>query len=866
MDDQKRRTQVHRELSVIWTAIASGANLFLSRDELRIPSTLLIAVCTFVLVRKTPMRLAGPFAVLTIVLAVGAQAQARQGASPASLLVWSTMFTLVILVTSKLVSGFPERSTWPKHTPVIAGFALMLFAFVVRFPLVLLGHGYSDVRNGQLDFGMTLQVGEFSRLAFLVGLGIVLFQATDTQSAPAVRRLRAASAVLIACYTAPLMIFDQGPAVLIAIGSGAIWLSSLDRHFLSPARIRRAFVLGVPLLAAGVVAMGLIPQARTRLIQRMAEVQDTTPTSQLGYAINGVRQGGLVGRGFGSSNYIATISESRHDMLPSALATELGTLALAAVIVLLMGSMVVTCRLAQASGGARGFISAGLIVTLIVQGAWSVLASLAVLPITGLSVPVLVVTGSTILPSALVLGLASGSVARGRSYELDGPGPAGFGSLIARGTCAVTIVAAVSYGVSGIPPTSASSFVLARGDILSANGVPIARWNERHTGRSPRDPKTFGFVGSYSRVARTATGVELATSRDLTCGGSHSLVEHVATLIRPLACHPAEVVTTVDTRLQLALSTSLKDSESSAVVIDTKDGSVRALGSTFDRNTPEGAPGSTLKILSTAAILFFHIDMSASPLSVLHTGEESLRNIGGMTCPDHSIETALTHSCNSVVGFGAVKVGQRRMADFARAYFGADMSHPFESRDSSATVDLATGLDGGSILSDGSLARSSIGQEGTRATALGMAQVASVVVNGLNGRPAPGARLIAGICTGAGFDEAKDKYPVGSHALPTAVAEKVYRAMAASAKVGSASRLQSDGHSIATKTGTADSPNAAGGYDTRSWLIVIVDKRWVIAAQAYEPGSTNVNFGVAIAQRIIDALPSGSSAYSECPA
>jgi len=95
------------------------------------------------------------------------------------------------------------------------------------------------------------------------------------------------------------------------------------------------------------------------------------------------------------------------------------------------------------------------------------------------------------------------------------------------------------------------------------------------------------------------------------------------------------------------------------------------------------------------------------------------------------------------------------------------------------------------------------------------------------------------------------------------VARKMLAAMGRGARGGSAASLRAPGRTLATKTGTAD--DGPSSDQTRSWLVAVVDGRWVVAAQVFVPYSTHQNLAVPLVQRAINGMGPELNREYRCP-
>jgi cell division protein FtsI/penicillin-binding protein 2 len=445
--------------------------------------------------------------------------------------------------------------------------------------------------------------------------------------------------------------------------------------------------------------------------------------------------------------------------------------------------------------------------------------------------------------------------------------------LARAGTAAAVLLFIVAAGTQAVRPRPVGDLEqtrMPRGTLWTSDGQVIS--SDGHHERLYPAGELYADLGrdtwGYSH-----RGIEATDAATLTCGGRLHLTDWLASLLHTV-CKPADVVTTIDSRVQTALRSALSGRTGEAVVLDARTGAVLGLYSTASSGAPGGArfqqrpPGSTMKLITASASLLAGTDYTGAPAQVF-TGADGQRlfNDDRETCPATDVRTALAYSCNSVLGWAATRVGADGLRRVASTYFGADRPYAFEGGDA---VGLTTGLPaagGSSRVSDGALARTGIGQESVRSSVLGVALETAVIADSATGVPGspPWPGLTSATCRDPGQGDGEDTpvaapiRPAVGPALPRRVGKVVYEGMRMAAVQGTARALNAPGGvEVAAKTGTAQTVGAH--FD--SWLTAIVDGRFVVTLVIADAGGESA--AVRAGSSVLAAWPKAFPAPS-CP-
>ncbi|KXO97828.1 hypothetical protein AXK61_21690 [Tsukamurella pseudospumae] len=715
---------------------------------------------------------------------------------------------------------------------------------------------------------------------FIVAIGIVLSaigaaRTAGTESPYASRR----SWILGICslgYLAVLAIVDSGPFLITSVGLVIVADAAFGgRAILVKAGrwLRRPIGAVATLVSAVVIVVGAsrIDDLTTRIPGRILSL--FAPNKQMAAGFEAMQHGGLIGSGIDTSPFARGVPVGESDLLPMVFAADAGSAVMAAVGVLLVGVLGVAAIRPLFRDGPWGVIGAAVGVMVLIQAAWALLANVGIVPLTGLGVPLLVVMFSALTSSAFAVGVCLG-LAPGPDAVVQ-PLVGGRARLartvtaLRRATQVVVVAASLVLALVVPPVANATQIYMPRGQIRTLDGAVIAG-----TGTDGR--RTYPGGRLYTEMGLVHRGgvqyaVEDAAAAQLTCGGAPSVADRILVVVRPLPCSRADVVTSIDSRVQGAAARALDGVEGAATVIDAQTGRVHALYATTDvvpddfRGKPlaalpprmaarqdQAALGSVFKIITAAAALIDGVDMSGAPPFEFIADGEVLRNSGDFTCPSTRIVDMLAFSCNTTAAFAGVRVGQSRMDEVARTYFGAGETIPSDIGEFAVSgIDPGTGR---GALDAAQLGRTAIGQEGSRGNVLAMAVATGIVIRAVTGGPGggmPAPRIIDGYCRGVGAFEARTfGSTVGTRPLPSGVADTILAGMRRAVSDGTARGLKADGRTVAAKTGTAEKPNE---QSINSWVTIVVDRRWVITTMVHaDPASASA---IRVANGILGALP-----------
>lgn len=861
---------------VMAAALAIGA-LFFVLCPVRTaasPGALVLGVSAFLVgavsVRRVGLTLVGAWAVV----AVGAAAQVRLVPDGVGRTLAVVAVAAVVLVVADRVTGrVTQQVPTPAQSRLVLCVGALAAVLMLRLAPGVLGGRWASGTLG-LPLVGTIQVGEFTRpvliTAFAVGLDALVRASVLGRWTTMTTRLAVAGALLIGVHMAVLLVFDSGPAFLTVVAVIVVvsrYTRSLRVALMRTQQAAHAISGALGLLGV-VVVVGAVAAWQAGAVARWAARFDqlSEPQFQTALALEASRRGGLVGSGFGSVSLAERVPVAGTDMLASVLAGELGALPLALLVACVLTVFSVLLR------GLRGArvtaaISAhtGLVVALGVQLIVAVLGALGLGLLTGISAPLLVVGGSSLIPVAWVLGGALGA-AQGmpvaREYRLS-PAAVAVGAGVLAGLLVLTVSPPMALG------RAYAELSAPRGALLTRDGEVIAAASDGSTREYPAGA-TFADLGVL-HPRSSASGVESTLAHDLTCGGLLSGWEQAGALLHPAPCTPADVVMTLDAGLQGAGIETLRDSPGSFVVMDSWTGDILAMygaetnpdagdvSGKSQARLSQWEPASTLKPFVAYAALTSDSWPTDAPRTVLTVDGETLRNMGGSTCPSSTLQDALAYSCNTVLGATGVRIGRDALDKVLSEDFGG-ASTSFDGGD---LASLTTGLTDDSTPAQ--VARTSIGQEGVRTSPLTLTAMYSALAYAAAGNdgPAPAPHILAAVCSGDDTVRRNETVTWGAD-LDEAAAALVLEAMAGATRygtlddtVGHAGTVH--GRNVAGKSGTAQSTVTPSG--TLWWTVVVVDARWVVTvAIGDRPDgvASSVNPAAHVAAVLLASVPTAS--------
>ncbi|WP_209504524.1 MULTISPECIES: putative lipid II flippase FtsW [unclassified Ruegeria] len=274
----------------------------------------------------------------------------------------------------------------------VLGF-LGAFVALVFLPVFGTDFGKGAVRWYSLGFA-SLQPSEFLKPGFVVVAAWLLAASQEINGPPG--RLWS-FALCMAIVAMLVMQPDFGQACLILFGWGVMY-----------------FVAGAPMLLllgmAGVVVLGgMLAYSNSEHFARRIDGflnQEVDPTTQLGYATNAIREGGLFGVGVGEGQVKWSLPDAHTDFIIAVAAEEYG-LILVMIIIALYALIVVRSllRLMRERDMFIRLAGTGLACMFGVQAMINMGVAVRLLPAKGMTLPFVSYGGSSLIAGGIAVGM-----------------------------------------------------------------------------------------------------------------------------------------------------------------------------------------------------------------------------------------------------------------------------------------------------------------------------------------------------------------------------------------------------------------------------------------------------------------------------
>jgi rod shape determining protein RodA len=351
----------------------------------------------------------------------------------AALLIVAIGVALIFSATSTTEAGerLADRSFFRQAVLAATGTAILLMASSVDYRLLgsvhwaiylaavgalgltsVLGHvGYGA--QSWLTLGRAIQPSELSKVLMIVFLA--RFLADDEE------RLRRLDWLLFTgiLMLPPLFLVYRQPDLGSALVMAAIWVSMI---FAAGARLEHLGLLGIASATlAPAVWFSLKDYMKQRILVFLYPARDVTGMSYNSQqALISIGSGGWLGKGFlhGTQSQLYFLRVRHTDYVFSVLCEEfgfVGALALLSLLLLLFWRALRAARIAQDTFGR--LICCGVVTMLFVQTVVNIAVNVGVLPVTGLTLPLVSYGGSSLWATLLALGLVESVAMRHKKLE-----------------------------------------------------------------------------------------------------------------------------------------------------------------------------------------------------------------------------------------------------------------------------------------------------------------------------------------------------------------------------------------------------------------------------------------------------------------
>ena len=319
--------------------------------------------------------------------------------------VFGGLAMMVMVLTSMMAPQLVRRLA-------VLGF-LVTFVALALLPFLGTDFGKGAVRWYSLGFA-SLQPSEFLKPGFVVVVAWMMAAAQDLNGPPG--RLWA----FILCVTIVLMLAlqpDFGQACLVLFGWGVMY-----------------FVAGAPMvllvgMAGLVIFAGTLAYSHSEHFARRIDgflSPDLDPTTQLGYATNAIREGGLLGVGVGEGEVKWSLPDAHTDFIIAVAAEEYGLILVLVIIGLYAGIVVRSLmRLMRERDPFIRLAGTGIACMFGVQAMINMGVAVRLLPAKGMTLPFVSYGGSSVIASGIAVGMLlafTRTRPQGRMSELLGRG------------------------------------------------------------------------------------------------------------------------------------------------------------------------------------------------------------------------------------------------------------------------------------------------------------------------------------------------------------------------------------------------------------------------------------------------------------
>ena len=314
---------------------------------------------------------------------------ARNGLEPFHYVQRQAMFgglALIVMLLTSMMSPVMVRRL------AVVGF-LGAFVAVALLPFLGTDFGKGAMRWYSLGFA-SVQPSEFLKPGFIVAAAWMLAASQEINGPPG--KLWSFS-LCVAIVLMLAMQPDFGQACLVMFGWGVMY-----------------FVAGAPMVLlvgmAGLVGLGgTVAYSNSEHFARRIDgflSPDLDPTTQLGYATNAIREGGLFGVGVGEGQVKWSLPDAHTDFIIAVAAEEYGLILV--LVIISLYALIVTRSLFRLMRERDPFIrlaGTGLACIFGVQAMINMGVAVRLLPAKGMTLPFVSYGGSSLIAGGIALGM-----------------------------------------------------------------------------------------------------------------------------------------------------------------------------------------------------------------------------------------------------------------------------------------------------------------------------------------------------------------------------------------------------------------------------------------------------------------------------
>lgn len=498
----------------------------------------------------------------------------------------------------------------------------------------------------------------------------------------------------------------------------------------------RKFYLIISLVLASIAAVGLYfafshVQVRVQTwLDPFADAQNTG--YQLVQALYSLADGGFFGTGIGQGlSTLIPVVES--DFIFACIGEETGLLGAAAVLLLyLCFAIRGFATAARAKSDVSSFVAAGLTTTIVLQAFIIVGGVTKLIPLTGLTLPLISKGGSSLLMAFICVALLMRCGDEGTTLDEEitsattvispnnALGRFQLGKRLTSGMCFFALMFALLVGnLTNIMVVQADAYQampsnnhtilnnqkIQRGTISTSDGVILAESSANddgtYTREYPQGSLAAHVVGYYSTTYGTS-GIEASQNEVLTGKKSFATLNDALAAVTGTGTAGNDITLTINSDIQKAAQNALSGYNGACVVMNPKTGEVLAMASspTYDASDPEQAlsstdestsvfnratqalyaPGSTFKIVSLAAALETNTaseDTIYSAPGTMTLGNAAVTNFDNIGYGNITLARATEVSSNTAYGQLGLQLGAETLVRTANN-FGFDTTISFD--------------------------------------------------------------------------------------------------------------------------------------------------------------------------------------------
>jgi len=341
---------------------------------------------------------------LTMVLSASTVTSLQESGDTYSIFI-KQFFFLILGAFAAFWAFRVQGAIWPR----IAKISLSISIVILLLPFVpFLGKNIKGNRNWIEIAGFTLQPSEFAKF------GLILWSALQLRNIESIAAVKnpiwSISPGLIAIEGLILLEKDLGTALLVlAIFAGILFIAGAPiKHF-------------VVVIVLGVMVGGALVLSSNYRMSRIAALFDPFDEKyykfsgwQPAHSIMGLASGGLWGSGLGASKQKwGNLAEAHTDFIFSVIGEELGLLGTLVVLCLYAALIYAILRVSLKTKDAFSrYATAGVACWFIVQVAINIGSVTSIIPVIGVTLPLISYGGSSLLANLLAIGFVLGVARR----------------------------------------------------------------------------------------------------------------------------------------------------------------------------------------------------------------------------------------------------------------------------------------------------------------------------------------------------------------------------------------------------------------------------------------------------------------------